>query len=225
MKKTVSIPLSKIILDAGTQIRANISEKTIDEYAERLRAGDEFPPVILFFDKAENAYYMGDGFHRFHAHKINKKKTIQAEIRKGDLRDAILFAVMANTTHGRKRTNADKRRAVKTLLIDDEWGNWSDREIAKRCAVDHKTVGNLREKLTGEIPSEKIYKNKHGQTAMMNTENIGQKRKKKAIVPKVKLTPRTQKLLENYSNNHGMDQDRVIEEALKAYLGKVSRKK
>ncbi len=38
----------------------------------------------------------------------------------------------------------DKRRAVMTLLQDVEWGQWSDREIAQRCKVEHKTVGKIR---------------------------------------------------------------------------------
>ena len=40
-------------------------------------------------------------------------------------------------------------------LEDEEWRELSDREIAKMCAVDHKTVGNIRaeiKRLSGEIP-------------------------------------------------------------------------
>ncbi|NJN74859.1 MAG: ParB N-terminal domain-containing protein [Limnothrix sp. RL_2_0] len=216
MKK--SVPLSKIVLDAGTQIRAKISQDTIEEYAERLKAGDEFPPVILFYDRAEDAYYMGDGFHRYHAHKLNKKRNIEAEIKKGDLRDAVLFAVEANTTHGLKRTNADKRRAVQTLLEDEEWASWSDREISRRCAVSNKFVGDVRRSLCMEH-SERTYKDKHGKTVKMNVENIGHKPKTQGVVAKFKLSLRTKKLLEKYSVSHGMDQDRVIEEALKEYFG------
>lgn len=219
MKK--SVPLSKIVLDAGTQIRAKISEKVIEEYAERLKAGDEFPPVVVFFDKAEDAYFMGDGFHRYHAQKLNKKRNIEAEIKKGDLRDAVLFAVEANTTHGLKRTNTDKRRAVQTLLEDEEWGTWSDREISRRCAVSNKFVGDVRRSLCMEH-SERTYKDKHGKTVKMSVENIGQKPKNKGVSKKVKLTLKTQKLLEKYSFSEGIDEDRIIEEALKAYL---SRKK
>ncbi len=63
-----------------------------------------------------------------------------------------------------------------TLLQDPEWGNWSDREIARQCKVDHKTVGKIREELTGEFPSKnepRTYKSKHGTVAKMNTVKIG----------------------------------------------------
>jgi hypothetical protein len=68
------------------------------------------------------------------------------EIRQGSLRDAILFACGANAVHGLRRTNKDKRRAVRTLLKDPEWSQWTDVEIARRCAVDPKTVAAHRPK-------------------------------------------------------------------------------
>ena len=40
-------------------------------------------------------------------------------------------------------------------LEDEEWRELSNREIARMCAVDHKTVGNIRaeiKRLSGEIP-------------------------------------------------------------------------
>ena len=40
-----------------------------------------------------------------------------------------------NADHGKRRSNADKRRAVEMMLKDSEWGKWSDREIAAKCAV------------------------------------------------------------------------------------------
>lgn len=39
-------------------------------------------------------------------------------------REAILFIVGANASHGLRRTNADKRRTVERLLADEEWRGW-----------------------------------------------------------------------------------------------------
>ena len=33
------------------------------------------------------------------------------------------------------------------LLKDPEWSKWSAREIARQCAVDHKTVTSIRAEL------------------------------------------------------------------------------
>jgi hypothetical protein len=42
----------------------------------------------------------------------------------------------AQGAHGLRRTNEDKRRSVMTLLNDPEWAVWSDRAIARQCAVE-----------------------------------------------------------------------------------------
>lgn len=60
-----------------------------------------------------------------------------------------------------------------TLLQDGEWGKWSDREIARRCSVDHKTVSGLRQELSGEIPQINRKVTRNGRTYTMNTANIG----------------------------------------------------
>lgn len=119
--------------------------------------------------------WLADGFHRYHATKRLYQKSIQADIRQGTRRDAVLFSVGANAQHGLKRTNADKRRAVETLLNDPEWAGWSNREIARRCAVDEGTVRNFRSNFTAEFPQleSRTYIDKHGTTTTMNTANIG----------------------------------------------------
>jgi hypothetical protein len=99
-------------------------------------------------------------------------------VRPGGRRDAILYAAGANAAHGLKRPNRDKRNAVMVLLKDPEWGQWSDREIARQCNVDGKTVAALRPRpVTAEIRSEpaaaRTYTTKHGTTSTMTVSNIG----------------------------------------------------
>jgi hypothetical protein len=43
-----------------------------------------------------------------------------------------------------RRTNEDKRRAVKKLLDDEEWSKKPLREIARICVVDEWLVRKLR---------------------------------------------------------------------------------
>ena len=68
----------------------------------------------VFFDG--EVYWLADGFHRCHAAIAAGIEEIAAEAREGGRRDAILHAVGANATHGRPRTNEDRRRAVLMLL-------------------------------------------------------------------------------------------------------------
>lgn len=162
------VPLDLIAENTTSQMRVvGIDAGTVADYATAMRAGAEFPPVVLFHDGS--AYWTGDGFHRIVAARDIGRDTIRAEIRAGGSREAVLLAAGANATHGLRRTQADKRKAIKTLLQDPEWTRWSDREIAKVCAVDHKTVGSVRRELTGEFPTDRkvTYRDRHGNESQM----------------------------------------------------------
>lgn len=137
-----SIPLNQIKVDGGTQSRAGYNEETLANYAELWESGVQFPAVVLFFDGTD--YWLADGFHRVQSAKTAKISEIKAEVRQGTRRDAVLYSVGANSTHGLPRTNADKRRAVEVLLRDEEWQKWSDNEIARRCSVSQPFVRKLR---------------------------------------------------------------------------------
>jgi hypothetical protein len=139
---TTTLPLSFIRCDGGTQPREAINDATVAEYAERLNEGDTFPPVTVFYDGSD--YWLADGFHRMAAHDEAGRGQIEADIRQGSRRDAVLHSTGANANHGMRRTNADKRRAVTVLLEDAEWGGWSDSEISRRCHVSRPFVANLR---------------------------------------------------------------------------------
>ena len=166
-----ALALSDIRIDGGTQSRAKINADVVQEYAAAVLADVQFPPIVVFFDGKE--YWLADGFHRWQAFDRAKRDTIPAEVRQGTQRDAVLFSVGANSSHGLRRTNDDKRRAVLTLLDDPEWAKWSDREIARRCAVDGKTVAGLRPKLSAELPQIERTVSRKGGTFQQNTANIG----------------------------------------------------
>lgn len=142
MKQDNVLHLEKITTDGGTQARAGLNEDVVAEYAEAITAGAEMPPVIVYHDGKK--HWLADGFHRYFAHVKARAAEIAVDVRTGTKRDAILYSVSANKDHGLRRTNADKRCAVKTLLGDKEWRAWSDREIAELCGVSHTFVAAIR---------------------------------------------------------------------------------
>jgi hypothetical protein len=186
---TETLRLDLIRLDGGTQPRAEISEELVDEYKNEMMRGAEFPPVIVFYDGTD--HWLADGFHRVHARKRSSFGDVPADIRQGTKRDAILHSVGANATHGLRRTNLDKRRAVHTLLHDPEWTAWSDREIAKRCGVSQPFVTAQR-KLQPATPSDNDYQiaqprkvERGGRVYEMSTSSINAARQR----PEPKPTP------------------------------------
>ena len=142
------IELAKINIGGGTQARAELNQSVVAEYAEIYKAGGQMPAVIVFFDGSE--FWLADGFHRFFGAKLAGKIEILEDRFLGTKRDAVLYSLSANANHGLRRTNADKRRAVETLLNDAEWARFSDRKIAEICAVAHSFVAAIRKPAVAE---------------------------------------------------------------------------
>jgi len=165
----MQLALTAIRLDGDTQPRAQLDLFTVEEYAQAMSEGETFPPIVAYHDG--DAYWLADGFHRVHAALQLAWATIDADIRQGTRRDAVLYSVGANSQHGLPRTIADKRQAVITLLNDTEWGQWSDREIARQCHVSHTYVAQLRA-VTGNVASERRYTHRDGVITVMQTGNI-----------------------------------------------------
>jgi hypothetical protein len=185
------IDVARLRTDGGTQMRAALDDNTVFEYTQAMAASGgwgAFPPAIAYYDGS--VYWLGDGFHRVQAYRDafpGATDGVPCEVRSGTRRDAILHAAGANADHGLRRTAADKRRSVETLLRDEEWGLWSDNEIARRCNVSPTTVGTIRKALSlsnldsekpaaaPAAPAERTYTTKHGTQATMNVGGIGKK--------------------------------------------------
>ena len=147
-----TIRLDALRLDGGTQSRDGLDEETVKEYAATMKENGtyEWPAIKVVFD-GQN-YWLVDGFHRVEAAKRANRSYFWAEIIQGTQREAVLMSTGVNASHGLRRTNADKRRAVETLLRDPEWSKWADREIARRTLTSNRFVGNVRDELAAAAP-------------------------------------------------------------------------
>lgn len=92
-----------------------------------------------------------------------------ADIRQGTRRDAVLFSVGANASHGLRRTNEDKRRAVTVLLSDEEWNKWPQAKIAARVYVNQLSKEVSSKRLQDTVRTAERY----GVTYEIDTSNIG----------------------------------------------------
>lgn len=123
------------------QTRAALNEDTVVDYAEAMERGDKFPAVTVFTDGAD--YYLADGFHRVEALRRIGKKSVMAELQNGEYKDALLYALKANSTHGLRRTNADKRHALEMAWNAREHlfgGEPSNALLADTCGVTRQWV-------------------------------------------------------------------------------------
>ncbi len=170
---STELRVTSIRTDGGTQSRVQLDWLAVDEYTHAMQEGATFPPVVVFHDGQD--YWCADGFHRLQAAERAGLETVAADVRQGTRRDAVLYSVGANSSHGVRRTNADKRAAVLLLLNDEEWKRWNNSEIARRCMVDEGTVRKMR--LSSEVPMIDIPRlaTRNGRTYMMDTAAIGKR--------------------------------------------------
>jgi ParB-like chromosome segregation protein Spo0J len=66
MPNQQKIKLADIVVDDDLQPRAGMNLETIEDYADDMRRGDQFPPVVVF-SNGTGSYWLADGFHRLRA--------------------------------------------------------------------------------------------------------------------------------------------------------------
>lgn len=117
MKKPPSklVTIADIDIENSLNPRHSLNTEARDAYAEAMKAGANFPPIVLFGPR-DGKYFVADGFHRLEASKKAGIGSILAEIRPGTKFDALRFSVTANDRHGVRMRGADKREAVQLVL-------------------------------------------------------------------------------------------------------------
>lgn len=149
--KVKQLAVKNITADPLLQMRdKGLSEATVEEYAEAMKGGAEFPPLVVYHDGSGNNW-LSEGFHRFTAAQRAGLNVVTVEMRSGTRKDAVVNAAGSNATHGLKRTNADKRRAVERMLA--EFPGWNASEIARAVKVSHTYVIKLRKPPDEDEPS------------------------------------------------------------------------
>jgi hypothetical protein len=155
---SVSYLKKESIQTKGMQVRARLCEETVKEYAEAMAAGAKFPPVIVFHDGTN--YWLADGFHRLEAWKRNNVNSIKAEVKEGNRIEALKFAFGANSSHGMRMSNEDKRQAI-LMCYENRVALGlgevpSARAVAEMCGVsDYCARDHLRESRTWADATER----------------------------------------------------------------------
>lgn len=145
------LEMSVVRIDGDTQPRTAINPGIVQEYAEAMEAGVQFPPVTIVHDGA--AHWLVDGFHRFFAHRRLNRQQIKAEVITGELAEARWLSLAANKAHGVRRSNEDKAKAVARALRMRP--DLSDMAIASHVGVSNRMVGNHRAALDATLKNSK----------------------------------------------------------------------
>lgn len=172
-KAPQKMPVGKLKLDGGTQPRATLDPVLVDDYAEAMKGGAKFPPVVAFYDGSD--YWLADGFHRARAAERNGGK-VSVEVRQGTRRDAQWYSFGANKDHGQRRTSGDTARAIKAILLDKDWRKTSQAQIAKHVGVSPQYVSKVKASINQLIDRPVEQEVQRGaSTYIQNTANIGKR--------------------------------------------------
>ncbi|MEU3727437.1 ParB N-terminal domain-containing protein [Streptomyces sp. NPDC031705] len=155
----IEIPIGTV-LPADSPRSAGSSSTHAQLLAE---TGAELPPILVH----RQTMRVIDGMHRLEAAKIRADRTIRARFFDGDTEEAFVLAVETNVRHGLPLSLADRKAAA--LRIVQAHPHWSDRAVAAKAGLTHKTVGALRRQSTGEIPQSTARIGLDGRTRPVRT--------------------------------------------------------
>lgn len=142
--ETIKIPIEDVVLDERCQARADVDHDAVNEYAEAYKTGKTLPPPEVF--RVSGKLYAVDGYHRIPAaFKAGIDFLRVAVVGDGTIDDAIWYATGVNQAHGVRRTNADKRRAVRMALNSPIGQEQSTAALAEHLGVSRPFVSKLRE--------------------------------------------------------------------------------
>ena len=184
---------SEIRIDGGTQMRSELDQGRVKEYADKMREGDVFEPILTVYDGT--THWLVDGFHRYFAAQECGFKDISVTYKPGSLEDAQDLSLGANGKHGLSRTNADKRKAVETALSRARHAGKSDREIAKLCEVSVPFVSAIRRP---EVKDKQEKNRQQSEKNQQSDNNPTEQRGVKGLHPDSDLTDPPPSLTQDY---------------------------
>ena len=183
MKK---LNLDAIRLDGETQARVALDSSQVAEYAEAMRDGDKFPPIVVFHDGSD--YWLADGFHRYHATKQIGHASIEAEVKVGTVEEAQIYAFGANAKRGLSTNHDDNRSIIIRMLSHPISSGWTNAEIARHVGVSKMTVGRVKASLESKATkapedTKKTYQRKDGKKVTVDTTKLATKKAAEAEPP------------------------------------------
>lgn len=141
------LKLETLVIDAGTDVRSEINEDTVNEYGLAAKNKAKLPPLIVYDTK--DGLLLADGFHRYFGFERQGIKEYDCDVRKGTREDAIKYALGCNTTHGLRRTNADKQQAADIAVR--EFPDSSDSSLAEMCGVHRNLIADARRRQAAKL--------------------------------------------------------------------------
>ena len=135
--EAVDVELERIDDEPARSMRAEKLTDLAAEYAECLK---DLPPIRVIAGPNDQ-HWCCDGCTRLAAYRLKGRKFVPCQIKRGTFEDAWREAARANTAHGARVTNRDKRAMVERAL--KRFPGLSNRALAELCGVVEGSVRRL----------------------------------------------------------------------------------
>jgi len=154
-----SLPIDVIKFDPRIYPRLKPSQEDIERYAELVKAGIQFPPIIV-----DQHIRLIDGYHRWRATQLAGRSVIETEtIVVSNDEQALAIACALNAVQGVQLTPEERRvnairlytTACKGFTLPSEE---KVKEIAKAVGVSRTTVYRWTEHIRQQIKEQKLKK-------------------------------------------------------------------
>jgi hypothetical protein len=178
------LAIASIRTDGDAQHRIAPDPNIIQEYAELMRAGVEFPPISVRYDGAD--YWPSDGFQRLAAAKLAEFLEMKADVLPGTREEAQWDSYAANATHGLRRTAVETEEVLKLALRHPNAANLTDASISEHVHVPRSTVQYWRKKLSCQSWQDTCTRTvtRGNTTYEMDVTGIGKKENERRTKPR-----------------------------------------
>ena len=179
--RTRRLKVKEIKIDNEINIRDLDLAKITEYAADMVNYGEkDWQKFWLGMPIVTEDNHLWSGFHTVHAAKqaFGENHRIELKVEGAEWLDAYKKATGTNSTHGTRRTNADKRKAVLRWLQDERLWDWTNNHIAKMCRVSQTAVENAEKSLTLNVrknynrPTYRRYMNKYREESFVETDPV-----------------------------------------------------
>ncbi len=148
----MKVKIEELEFDKELYPRLKIDWLTSYQYAQAMRAGAKFPPILVGIYKGKK--YVVDGWHRVKALELLGEKEVEAEVKEYEKwEDMFVDGVRLNITHGRQLSPQEKARIVDKL----KELNFTPELISQITTIPIDKIERFEIKVLTTITGEKIY--------------------------------------------------------------------
>ena len=143
------------------QMRAEVNNETVEQYAENIHEILKEHPLkvaIVEDERGNEAFYLVDGFHRYHASLLADITALEAKVIYCTYAEAVTLAMSANWTNGLRPNNEDAERSIRMLLENAPDFGYEPKAVAnwlRSLGIPERTARRYAKDKAEEIRSKR----------------------------------------------------------------------